>query len=463
MVLLDGVLAALPRRATSSATALDMVLPVLILELAAVAREAAHETRQTLTTVVKACEGEAEREKVCGEQLEAYALLFEGLVAGDAWLLDHTPIQLALTLARASPSLLPPLFVACMPTSAAALWSVVDDFAAVWAFVLIRAPTGTGLLEFDAGDDADGAPLLNSLSFACVDASGEAVTSVEESDVCVVVEGGAVSSVTANGGVAEVRYSVPADRVAPVTLRLFAFGRPLPGSPWTVQVWSLSCPVIIPSCRLCCHGYFVCDCMIGLCAYLQPPALHRSPILCSVPTDIRAGFLRLLATEWWPHKKFDLLYSGARDRMTPHAFHKRCNRKGPTLTLIRSGGYVFGGYTTANWGDGSGEFRICVHSFLFAVVAHGGSLAKFPIFPDCAMKAIRCNDCYGPCFGEGADLILHSHKGENAIFDERSYSRLGKSYQDTLGLGASTFTGSPNFVPDAVEVYLERQGGESRD
>lgn len=180
----------------------------------------------------------------------------------------------------------------------------------------------------------------------------------------------------------------------------------------------------------------------------------------SVPTGIRAGFRRVLATEWLPHKKFDLLYSGARDGMTPRAFHQRCDGEGPTLTLIWSKEHVFGGYTTAEWSEGLGGFGSCAQSFLFAVVAHCGSLVKFLIRPSCSGKAVRKNRSYGPCFGEGADLILHSHTGKDGIFDDRSYSRLGSSYEYPLGLARLTFTGSFNFVPDDVEVYVERPDGE---
>ena len=31
-------------------------------------------------------------------------------------------------------------------------------------------------------------------------------------------------------------------------------------------------------------------------------------------------------------------------------FHSRCDGKGPTVTIIRVGKYVFGGYTSRSWG-----------------------------------------------------------------------------------------------------------------
>ena len=31
-------------------------------------------------------------------------------------------------------------------------------------------------------------------------------------------------------------------------------------------------------------------------------------------------------------------------------FHSRCDGKGPTVTIIRVGKYIFGGYTSRSWG-----------------------------------------------------------------------------------------------------------------
>ena len=31
-------------------------------------------------------------------------------------------------------------------------------------------------------------------------------------------------------------------------------------------------------------------------------------------------------------------------------FHSRCDGKGPTVTIIRVGKYIFGGYTNVSWG-----------------------------------------------------------------------------------------------------------------
>lgn len=48
-----------------------------------------------------------------------------------------------------------------------------------------------------------------------------------------------------------------------------------------------------------------------------------------------------------------LLYRGSRDGWRSSDFHKCCDNKGPTVTLIKvvttGGKYIFGGYTDQSW------------------------------------------------------------------------------------------------------------------
>ena len=38
------------------------------------------------------------------------------------------------------------------------------------------------------------------------------------------------------------------------------------------------------------------------------------------------------------------------DGWAASTFHSRCDGKGPTVTIIRVGKYIFGGYTSVSWG-----------------------------------------------------------------------------------------------------------------
>ena len=49
-------------------------------------------------------------------------------------------------------------------------------------------------------------------------------------------------------------------------------------------------------------------------------------------------------------KKFRLLYRGSKDGWKLKDFHDRCDKRGPTVSLVRSSkGKICGGYTSVSW------------------------------------------------------------------------------------------------------------------
>ena len=54
-----------------------------------------------------------------------------------------------------------------------------------------------------------------------------------------------------------------------------------------------------------------------------------------------------------------LLYRASRNGWTAANFHSCCDSKGPTVTVIKSGNYIFGGYTEEQW-DQPGKFLYCL-------------------------------------------------------------------------------------------------------
>ena len=53
---------------------------------------------------------------------------------------------------------------------------------------------------------------------------------------------------------------------------------------------------------------------------------------------------------WLPqHDKWHLLFRASRDGFTTQAFHAKCDNKGPTVTIVKSGNNIFGGFTENSW------------------------------------------------------------------------------------------------------------------
>ena len=115
-----------------------------------------------------------------------------------------------------------------------------------------------------------------------------------------------------------------------------------------------------------------------------------------------------------------LLFRASRDGFSAADFHRMCDNKGPTLVLVKTtGGYYFGGYTTANW-DQSEAYKTVPGSFIFSL----SKKTKHEIYQNNG-NAIYGQQNYGPTFGGGHDFYLYNNCNQNTS----SYSNLGYTYR----------------------------------
>lgn len=52
------------------------------------------------------------------------------------------------------------------------------------------------------------------------------------------------------------------------------------------------------------------------------------------------------------NKDMTLIYKGSIDGYEAKDFHEKCDKQGETITIVKSGERVFGGYTDINWDSG---------------------------------------------------------------------------------------------------------------
>ena len=64
---------------------------------------------------------------------------------------------------------------------------------------------------------------------------------------------------------------------------------------------------------------------------------------------------RRLLKGWLPPLKGDwrLLFRASRDGFAVKTFHSKCDNQGPTLTIVKSGKHIFGGFTELSWNSPS--------------------------------------------------------------------------------------------------------------
>ena len=141
--------------------------------------------------------------------------------------------------------------------------------------------------------------------------------------------------------------------------------------------------------------------------------------------------------------KMTLLYKLTKDSDQASVFHKLCDHKGPSLTVVKTTkGYRAGGFTSISW-DSSGSYKNDTKAFVFSL-----DRKKMYKEPSNGSNAIYCNNSYGPTFGAGHDLYVANGCNSNT----NSYCNFPYSY--TGGLQYELTGLEKTFTAKDVEVYL---------
>lgn len=147
----------------------------------------------------------------------------------------------------------------------------------------------------------------------------------------------------------------------------------------------------------------------------------------------------------------NLIYKASRDGFNSKRFHYFCDRKGPTLVVIKSSkGMVFGGYTSKSWkSKAKGEFQEDDKAFIFSLTKK----TKHELHERFIDKATYMNENNGPVFGAGFDIFISEHCDK----DRESFSNLGISYEidDELSTneGRQYLAEEFNFNVKEIEVF----------
>jgi hypothetical protein len=131
-------------------------------------------------------------------------------------------------------------------------------------------------------------------------------------------------------------------------------------------------------------------------------------------------------------KCFNLLWRGSRDGFTAEEFHRRCDGRANTLTVILdTDGNVFGGFTPVEWEsrvpnspfDSSNCWKgdDSLRSFLFTLRnPHCVPPRKLTLKKENKEKAIFCDSNFCGGFGRRCDLVARDNCNNND-----SYARIG--------------------------------------
>jgi hypothetical protein len=154
-------------------------------------------------------------------------------------------------------------------------------------------------------------------------------------------------------------------------------------------------------------------------------------------------------------KRFNLLWRGSRDGFTARKFHRRCDGRANTLTLISdTDGNVFGGFTPVKWESGSkykGDNSL--RSFLFTLRdPHGVPPRKFALKAEKKQKAIYCDSAYCAIFGYGNIYVY-----DNCNTNKYSFTHIGTHWSNSAYANDTAFeyflTGAEDFTVKEIEVF----------
>ncbi len=125
-----------------------------------------------------------------------------------------------------------------------------------------------------------------------------------------------------------------------------------------------------------------------------------------------------------------LLWRASRDGYDPAAFHRLCDGKANTVTVIKNtNGYIFGGFTSVPWSS-TGGYKTDSTAFLFSLTNPSNTPLKLKV--KSPQNAVY-HSCYGPTFGSGEDLYVSSSSNTN-----RNSSMYLDSYEFPHGISILT-------------------------
>ena len=140
----------------------------------------------------------------------------------------------------------------------------------------------------------------------------------------------------------------------------------------------------------------------------------------------------------------NLIYNSKRNGEEASKFHERCDFKGATLVVIKSGQFIAGGFTDQSW-ESSDTLKSSELAFLFSF----NQGRKYDIKKNQIQYAIGCFKDKGPTFGGSNDLMVCGKPSSNG-----NVSILGGTF-DANGVvyPAAEMFGAKSFWIDEFEVF----------
>jgi hypothetical protein len=178
--------------------------------------------------------------------------------------------------------------------------------------------------------------------------------------------------------------------------------------------------------------------------------LINKKIMDSVILEYDKQYRDLMSLCQMDGQKWRLLYRATRDGFGSADFHRKCDDKPNTLTIIKAmNSTIFGGLTYKSWSSCE-KFKSDFNALVFSLIND----QNISILYECSKpeNGIYCSKEMGPCFGKN-DLYIYNCSNLNT----KSRSCIGTSYNSSNKDSTSIkfLAGSEYFKTVEIEVFTK--------
>ncbi|KAK8791969.1 hypothetical protein WA158_005346 [Blastocystis sp. Blastoise] len=159
-------------------------------------------------------------------------------------------------------------------------------------------------------------------------------------------------------------------------------------------------------------------------------------------------------------KTWKLLFRASEHEYKASEFHKYCDNKGETVTIIKHKGHgkyknIFGGYTNNNW-DSENDCKSYSKEFLFTLSNEHGILpTKYNYISRNTQYGIFCGFSFGPVFGAGTDIYISDqcHTNNYSYCNACYYGEVNTYQQSKLFVNTESSKCENHFIVEDYEVW----------
>ncbi|KAK8811274.1 hypothetical protein WA158_003009 [Blastocystis sp. Blastoise] len=158
---------------------------------------------------------------------------------------------------------------------------------------------------------------------------------------------------------------------------------------------------------------------------------------------------------------FLYIYRASEHNYLASKFHRYCDNKGETVTIIKHIGKnnhmnIFGGYTDQNWESGLGHNKPYSQEFLFTLSnEHDVSPTKYDYIDSDRSLGIYCRSSYGPTFGDCHDIYISDecHSNPNSSCKASYFSERYTPQKSSLFVNTHYANSENNYKVEDYEVW----------